>query len=185
MEPDEAIYLRYLAEERDADLEALLIRHREGLFLFLLSYVRNPEDAEDLMMDTFARLAIDRPPFDPRHPGSFKGWLYAIGRNNARMHLRKRRFLSVPLDEVLPSGDDLPDTSILKDEKNRALYRAMERLKPDYRRVLTLLYFDGLSHDEIALAMGLRIGQVYNLVKRGKAALRKALEGMGIDEARY
>ena len=65
-EPDELLYSRYVAREDAADLEALLVRHREGLFLFLLGFVGSPEDAEELLMDTFARLAVDKPRFDPR-----------------------------------------------------------------------------------------------------------------------
>ena len=52
-ETDERVYQRYLAGEEDA-LRVLLERHREGLTLFLLSYVRNMEDAEELMLDAFA-----------------------------------------------------------------------------------------------------------------------------------
>ena len=92
METDEEVYLRYMTTDDDADLEALLLRHREGLLLFLLGFVLNAEDAEELLMDTFANLAVDKPHFDSDRSGSFKSWLYAIGRNNALMHIRKRKY---------------------------------------------------------------------------------------------
>lgn len=91
METDEEVYLRYVNEDNDADLETLLIRHRDGLLLFLLGFVRNTEDAEDLLMDTFAKLALDKPDFEPERIGSFKSWLYTIARRNALMHIRKRK----------------------------------------------------------------------------------------------
>ena len=69
-ETDEALYSRYLETDDDGDLEILLARHREGLLLFLLGFVRNPEDAEDLLMDTFARLAVDQPRFEAYYPKS-------------------------------------------------------------------------------------------------------------------
>ena len=47
----EEIYLRYITEYDDKDLEALLAAYRDGLYLFLLGYVKNEEDAEELMMD--------------------------------------------------------------------------------------------------------------------------------------
>ena len=50
MVTDEEIYLRYRANDDDADLETLLIRHRDGLLLFLLGFVRNTEDAEELLI---------------------------------------------------------------------------------------------------------------------------------------
>ena len=184
-ETDEELYLRYVTEDDDADLEALLVRHRDGLLLFLLGFVRNAEDAEELMMDTFAKLAVDKPNFESDHPGSFKSWLYTIARNNALMHIRKRRYETVPLDESIPSDAELPDTILLREERNRKLYRALSALKPEYRRVLYLLYIEDLPHEEIAGIMSLSIRQVYHLVDRGKKSLRKTLERMGITNAQY
>ena len=179
------IYLRYITEYDDRDLEALLTAYRDGLYLFLLSYVKNEEDAEELMMDTFAKLAVDKPDFEIRKNGSFKSWLYAIARNNALMHIRRHKMEAVPLEEETISDADTPESALLKDEQNKTLYKALSSLKPDYRRALMLLYIEGLTYEEIAKAMGLRIRQVYNLIERGKKSLKKTLEGMGIDEARY
>ena len=179
------IYLRYITEYDDRDLEALLTAYRDGLYLFLLSYVKNEEDAEELMMDTFAKLAVDKPDFEIRKNGSFKSWLYAIARNNALMHIRRHKMEAVPLEEETISDADTPESALLKDEQNKTLYKALSSLKPDYRRALMLLYIEGLTYEEIAKAMGLRIRQVYNLIERGKKSLKKTLEGMGIDDARY
>ena len=183
METDEEIYLRYTAEEDDADLEALLIRNRDSLLLFLMGFVRNVEDAEDLMIDTFAKLAVDKPGFEYVHPGCFKSWLFTIARRNALMQIRKRKLETIPLDESLPSEAELPETVLLKEERNRKLYQAMSALKPQYRNVLYLLYMEDLPHEEIAQVMSLHIRQVYHLVDRGKASLRKMLERMGMTDA--
>lgn len=179
------IYLRYITEYDDRDLEALLSAYRDGLYLFLLSYVKNEEDAEELMMDTFAKLAVDRPCFEVRKDGSFKSWLYAIARNNALMHIRRHKMQAVPLEEDTVLDADTPESALLKDEQNKTLYKALSSLKAEYRRALMLLYIEGLTYEEIAKAMGLRIRQVYNLIERGKKSLKKTLEGMGIDDARY
>ena len=185
METDEEVYLRYMTTDDDADLETLLTRHREGLLLFLLGFVRNAEDAEELMMDTFAKLAVDKPSFVPDHSGSFKGWLFTIARRNALMHIRKKRYETVPLDESIPSDTELPDTMLLREERNRKLYQAMSALKPEYRRVLYLLYIEDLPHEEIAGIMSMNLRQIYNLVERGKKSLKKSLERMGITDAQY
>ena len=182
---DEDIYLRYIAKDDDKDRETLLTRHRDGLFLFLMGFVKNEEDAEDLLMDTFAKLAVDKPHFDPDRAGSFKSWLYAIGRNNALMHLRKHKYQAVPLDEEIVSDEETPESEILKSDRNKKLYQALRTLKPEYRQALMLLYFEGLSHDEIANSMGMRKKQIYHLVDRGKESLKKTLERMGISDAQY
>ncbi|MCR5792200.1 MAG: RNA polymerase sigma factor [Lachnospiraceae bacterium] len=185
METDEEVYIRYRKEDNDADLETLLVRHKDGLLLFLLGYVRCMEDAEEILMDTFARLAVNKPHFETRKKGSFRSWLYAIGRNNALMHIRKKKIQLVPLDESIPSANDLPDFTLLEQERNRKLYQALQKLKPEYRQALTLSFLEGLSHEEIAQAMGLRIRQIYNLMDRGKKSLKKELEEMGITDAKY
>ena len=101
------------------------------------------------------------------------------------MILRKRKLRTEPLHEGIPSEDNLPETVLLKEERNRKLYQAIATLKPEYRQVLTLLYLEGLSHEEISGIMGMNRMQVYNTVKRGKESLRKALERMGITDAGY
>jgi len=181
----EEVYLRYITEYNDDDLETLLVTYRDGLFLFLLNYVKSEEDAEDLLMDTFAKLAVDKPHFDPGRGGSFKSWLYAIAKNNALMHIRKGRMQTVPLEEELISEEDTPESALLKDERDRKVYSALGTLNPQYRTALELLYFEELSHEEIAQAMGVKIRQVYNLLERGRKSLRKTLEGMGVCDAKY
>ena len=185
METDEAIYLRYVQTDDEADLEALLIRHREGLLLFLLGFVRSEEDAEELLMDTFAKLAADKPPFDPRRPGSFKSWLYTIARRNALMRIRKRRIETVSLDENVLSETELPDMTLLKTERDRKLYQAMRSIKAEYRTALYLLFMEDMPHADIARVMRISIRQVYNLLERGKKSLKKELERMGMTDAQY
>ena len=185
LEGAEEVYLRYITEYDDRDLETLLVAYRDGLFLFLMNYVKNEEDAEDILMDTFARLAVDRPRFDPKRGGSFKSWLYAIARNNALMLIRKRKLQTVPLEEDILSAQDTPESALLKDERDKKVYAAMGTLSPQYRQALTLLYFEELSHEEIAQAMGLKVRQIYNLIERGKKSMKKLLEGMGINDAKY
>lgn len=178
----EEIYLRYIKYNDDRALETLLVTYREGLYIFLLGFVKNAEDAEELMMDTFAKLAVDKPRFEIRNGGSFKGWLYAIARSNALMHIRRHKMETVPLEEEMISIEDTLESAYLKDENNRILYRALSSLKPEYRRALTLLYIEGFSHDETAQAMGIKKKQVYNYLERGKAVLKDRLAQMGIKD---
>ena len=99
------------------------------------------------------------------------------------MQLRKGKLQTEPLREDAQAETDLPEITLLKEERNRKLYQAITTLKPEYRQVLTLLYLEGLSHEEIAGIMGMNRMQVYNAVKRGKESLRKTLERMGITDA--
>jgi len=88
---DEQAYERYLRGKEDA-LQVLLERYRESLTLFLFGYVHNMEDAEELMLDAFAVVAAGESRYLEK--SSFKTWLFGIGRNLARRHLRRQRLRS-------------------------------------------------------------------------------------------
>ena len=180
-ETDERVYQRYLAGEEDA-LRVLLERHREGLTLFLLSYVRNMEDAEELMLDAFAVAASGTARFSGR--SSFKTWLYGIGKNLAGKQIRKQHLHFHALSDAAdPSEKEMPELAVLKGERDRQLYEAIRRLPEDYRRVIYLLELEGMSAEEAARVLGKTRRQIYNLSYRGKMALKEALKGMGPEDA--
>ena len=180
-ETDEDIYRRYLAQGSENDLRALLLRHREGLTLFAAGIVGNLDDGEEVMLDAFAVVASGTSRFDGR--SSFRTWLFAIARKLAASRLRRRRFRLEPLENRADESIPGPDFEMLQTEQNSQLYQALDRISPDYRQVLFLLFFEEMSTEEAARVMGKSPRQVYNLAYRGKQALREALERMGFTYA--
>jgi len=180
-ERDEMVYARYLRDGREDDLRTLLERYRESLTLFARGIVRNLEDAEEVMLDTFAVAASGTARFDGR--SSFRTWIFAIARKQAISRLRRRRFRLEPLedraDETVPSSD----FDMLREERNLALYEALAQLPDDYQQVLFLLYFEEMSDEDVARVMRKTPKQVYNLAHRSKKALRDALVRIGLDDA--
>ena len=182
---DEVLYRRFLETRNEDDFRILLERHRESLTLFLNGYVHNPEDAEELMLDAYARAAAGTSAFSGK--SSFKTWLFAIGKKLALSHLRKTRFIAVPLEQGTDADETAPppEFQILREERARQLYQALSNLKEEYRQVLTLLYFEDMSHEELGRVLGKGRKQIYNLAERGRKALREELERMGSDYAQY
>lgn len=176
-ETDEAVYRRYLANGDENDLRTLLTRHREELTFFLYGILHNMEDSEELMLDTYAVAASGTSKFSGK--SSFKTWLFAIGRNLSLKRLRKIRFGFLPLDENIVAGTGIPDVEILGQERNSKLYEALEKIKPEYRNALHLAFFENMSSEEISVVLKKNVKQVYNLVSRGKAALKTELEKTG------
>ncbi|MBR6020079.1 MAG: RNA polymerase sigma factor [Lachnospiraceae bacterium] len=175
---DEELYNRYLKYQDEADIRVLFERHRDGLILFINGFVHNLADAEELMIDSFAEVSAGKSIFMWR--STFKTWLFSIGKKLALMHLRKAgRVEFVPVDDEQPDRSETPDLQILEEERNRQLYGALAQINPDYSRVLMLLYFDGMSHEEAAKVMGKNKKQIYHLVERGKKALREIMEKEG------
>lgn len=186
METDELIYSRYLADHDEADFRILLERHRESLVLFLMNYVHNIDDAEEIMLDAFAEAAAGA-----RFSGksSFKTWLFSIGKNMALARTRKRRFFFSSVEEeeidIEDDSSEPPDMEIFKEERKQHLYKALNSLNKEYRQILILLYFEEMSHEEVERVMGKNRKQIYNLAERSKKALKEELERMGFDDAQY
>ena len=176
-EKDEVLYRRFLDTRNEADLTILFERHKDALTLFLYGYVHNMEDAEELMIDSFAEVAAGRTIFAGR--SSFKTWLFAVARNLARMHLRRNRVETLSMDEAPEiAGDpsDGPEQMLLKDEQNRTLYQAMEKLDDQARQVLSLVYFEDMNYDEVARVLGKTRRQTYKIAERSKEKLKKIMQ---------
>lgn len=166
-------YRRFLAGDEGA-LEELIGIYREGLTLFIRGIVLDARDAEELMMDTFARFAVKGKRFEGR--SSLKTYLYAIGRNLALRHLKKHRWdRHLPLDENLAAPDD-PEMEMLRGEDNHRLYCALHQLKADYREALYLLYFEDMSYTEAGMVLNKTEKQIGDLAYRGRAALKAKME---------
>ena len=181
-EKDETIYSRFLATRSEEDLRILLERYRDHLMFFLFGYVHNMEDAEELMMDSFAEVAAGRTVFSGR--SSFKTWLFAVARNKARVHLRKRRPDTVAIDHIPEAADmtDNPEIRFLQDERSAQLHLAMMKLEPEAQHALHLIYFEDMNYDELAQVLGKSRRQTYRLADRYRSQLKKILKSEENDE---
>ena len=149
--------------------------YKDGLILYLHSFVRNISVAEELAEDTFVKLGIKKPRFSEK--SSFKTWLYAIGRNVALDYLRRRsRHEMVPLDDCDALADaQTLENDFLREERKIVIHRAMNTLKAEYRQVLWLVYFEELSAREVAAVMRKSVHSVETLTYRARQSLRSEL----------
>ena len=98
-------YRRFLDGDDNGFVE-IVRDYKDGLILYLASFVRNISIAEELTEDTFVRLGIRKPHFSEK--SSFKTWLYAIGRNVAVDYIRKQaRYDTISIDECAELADNI------------------------------------------------------------------------------
>lgn len=170
-------YRKFLDGDENAIVE-IIRDYKDGLILFLNGIVGNIHTAEDLMEETFVKLLVKKPRYSEKF--SFRTWLYTIGRNAALDHLRHNSKRSdTPLDELeLADKQDL-EFSYIREEQKIMVHHALEKLKPDYRQVLYLSFFEELSNEETAAVMHKNKRQVENLLYRAKQALKNELEKEG------
>ena len=182
---DEIIYSRFLKEQDEALLAELFERHGQSLVLFLNGMVQNMEDAEELMLDSFAVIASGTVHYTVRKDSTFKTWLFAIARNKAKMLLRKRKFVFTSIDEEALADKNLPESEVFDKEERKELYKALSEINKDYRQVLYLTYFEDMKPEEIARVLNKSIKQIYNLTARGREALKTVLLRNGFRQGRY
>jgi RNA polymerase sigma-70 factor (ECF subfamily) len=128
-------YRRYLDGD-DSGITDIIRDYKDGLTLYINSYVNNIFTAEDLMEDTFFKLAAKKPRFSGR--SSFKTWLYAIARNIALDYLRKNSKVSdAPIEDL--SNCIVEESNVereyLRKEQEILLHRTMRKLKSEYFQV--------------------------------------------------
>ncbi len=179
MENGAGSYRRFLDGD-DKGLAELVEEYKDGLTLFLNGYVNNIVLAEELTEETFFRLITRRPRYSGK--STFKSWLYAIGRNVAVDFVRRNtRLLTVPAEEmeIYAAEEQTLEQEYLKEERKRMVHRALSGLAADYRTVLWLIFFEGFSNKEAAIALKKSDRQIRNLLYRAKQSLRSNLEKEG------
>ncbi len=172
-------YRRFLQGDDNAFVE-IIRDYKDGIILYLNGFVNNILTAEELTEDVFFKLITKKPKFNGK--SSFKTWLFAIGRNTAVDYLRrnsKQKELSA--EEVREIEDERLsiEQSYIKQERLLLIHRALEKLKPEYKQVLWLVYFEDFSQKETAKIMRKSVHSIETLVYRARLALKAELEKGG------
>jgi RNA polymerase sigma-70 factor (ECF subfamily) len=159
---------------------ALVRAVSDSLVRYAFCMVGEINAAEDIALKAIADFV-----YRNAHHGLPKSYLWRATYTKAIDYLRKKR-REVPLEgleDVLSAGDTAQD-SVEREERHRVLYTALRSLPKDYRNVLYLHVLDGFSIPETAKVMGKNVKQVYNLLARGKVALREwfAKEGYSYED---
>ncbi len=173
-------YRRFRDQGDESGLAEIIRDYRDGLILYLNGFVRNIQLAEELAEDTFVILGTKKP--KDKGIGSFKTWLYTIGRNTAINALKRRaRRLEISLDDCkqLTRDEEDLETAYIKKEQKITVHRALKKLKPEYHQILWLVYFEEFSHKEAATILKKSVHNVDTLVYRARKSLKTQLETEG------
>ena len=169
-------YRRFLDGD-DNGLVEIIRDYKDGLMLYINSFVRNIDTAEELAEETFVKIVIKKPKYNEK--SSFKTWLYAIGRNAALDHLRHKRKNDLQAEEFQNEDEESLEKSYIRKEDKLLIHKAIKKLKPEYRQVLWLTYFEDFSNKETAKLMKKSIHNIETLIYRARKALKTELEKEG------
>jgi RNA polymerase sigma-70 factor (ECF subfamily) len=150
--------------------------HSARVYRLAYRLTGNQHDAEDLTQEVFVRVFRSLANYTP---GTFEGWLHRITTNLFLDLVRRRariRFDALPDDaERLPSKDRGPAQVYDDTHFDHDVQAALDALPPDFRAAVVLCDLEGLSYEEIAATLDIKIGTVRSRIHRGRAQLRAAL----------
>ena len=179
VQSDERMVMAYLAGDQEA-FSFLVDRHMKHLYNFVLQLVSDRNAAEDIVQETFVKAWKHLSRFDQSK--SFKTWIFAIAKNTAYDHLKRKKTLPFSLFEneegenVLentPAENDHPEDILDREATKVELEAKLAALTPLYRTILKLHYQEDLSLHEISEILG----EPYNTVKsRHQRALKNLKE---------
>lgn len=173
---------RAKAGDREA-VNALVREHWQGLYRFVVYKVGHPEDAQELVQETWLRLVRSLPQYQPTG-APFKSYLYRIALNLITDFWRKqgRRPSAVELldcQQAVPQREQ-PEMQVLSQEMRSAILGVLQELPAEQRRAVELRLLGGLSVKETALLMERSEGAVKMLQQRALKQLRLLLATRGI-----
>jgi RNA polymerase sigma-70 factor (ECF subfamily) len=160
--------------------DQVVIEHRSRVYRLALRLTGNQHDAEDLTQDVFVRVFRSLSTY---RPGSFEGWLHRITTNLFLDQVRRRnRQRTEPLDlgaegwRHAPADPGADPAQLLADAHlSEDVRAALAGLPEQFRVAVVLCDVHGLSYEEIAAALGIKLGTVRSRIHRGRSMLRDAL----------
>jgi RNA polymerase sigma-70 factor (ECF subfamily) len=137
----------------------------------------NKHDAEDITQEVFVRVFRSLSSYTP---GTFEGWLHRITTNLFLDLVRRRariRFdpLADDAHERLGGREPTPAQAYEDTHFDDDVSAALDALAPDFRAAVVLCDIEGLSYEEIATTLDIKLGTVRSRIHRGRAQLREAL----------
>jgi RNA polymerase sigma factor (sigma-70 family) len=162
----------------------LMDRYRDAIYYMLLKMVNNASDAEDLTIEAFGKAFKNIQQYTPNF--AFSTWLFKIATNNCIDFIRKRKANHISLDhndeEHERATHDIqapvldPEESMINEQKIKLMHSIVSKLKPRYRKLIELRYFNEFSYEEIAEELELPIGTVKAQLFRARELLYNILK---------
>jgi RNA polymerase sigma-70 factor, ECF subfamily len=177
---EDAALVRRMVDADETALGALYDRWVRSLYSLVLHLLRDPDEAEDVVEETFWQAWRKADSYEPSK-GAVSTWLLTIGRRKALDRLRARkRNREDPLEDErgfsdLPSTSPDPVSEAEGSELREHIRTALRELPQEQREVLELGYFSGLSQAEIAEKTGQPLGTVKTRMRLAMQKLREPL----------
>lgn len=159
------------------DWEGIVAEHSARVYRLAYRLSGNRQDAEDLTQDVFIRVFRS---LDSYEPGNFPGWLHRITTNLFLDRVRRKSRLRMDgfgdgAEDRLLSHEVLPESAVHDANFDPDIEKALASLSDEFRVAVVLCDIEGLSYEEIADVLGIKLGTVRSRIHRGRTQLRETL----------
>lgn len=183
--PDSSRLIERCIEGDEQAIEMFVRQHETDVFRLTLSILQDPGEAHEATQDTF--IAALKTLSKYQEKSSLKAWLYTIAVNASRSRLRKRNVLEKLRNALTivfqfeTRKQPTLEESVIQNEKETAIWNALNGLDEKHRMVMVLRYFQDLPTKEIAEILSIREGTVHSRLHAARDRLRDALTGLQRD----
>ncbi len=159
---------------------ALSERHLRRMIAVAQRVLGNAAEADEVAQEAFLRLWRYAPNWDPKGTGSVRTWLSRVVTNLCLDTLRRRRSVSLEEEGDIEDPAMGPVEALGREDRRRLVRRLLLKLPERQRLAIVFSYFEEMSGQEIAAALGVSVGAVESLLVRGREGLRRGMREMGI-----
>lgn len=157
--------------------DEIVAEHSAQVYRLAYRLTGNRQDAEDLTQDVFIRIFRS---LDSYAPGNFNGWIHRITTNLFLDRVRRKTRIRIDpfaegVEERLVGSEPLPELAVHDAGFDPDIDRALAALPHEFRLAVVLCDVEGLTYEEIADVLDIKLGTVRSRIHRGRTQLRSAL----------
>lgn len=171
--PDADLLIGYRANRDKKIIGELYNRYGHLVMGTCLNYLKNKDDAEDIVMEIFMTLGEKIIKHEINY---FKSWLFVLTKNNCLMALRRKKHTNIQLNEELVAHSDEVEEKELKEIKLNELEIAIDELDPPQDDVIKLFYIQQMTYKEVGEKLNLTLNKVKSAIQNGKRNLKIKLK---------
>ena len=188
---DQQLVSTYL-EGNVSALETLVKRHKDRIYSFIISKVRNQELADDIFQDAFFKVIKSLQKGKYNEEGKFLPWVMRIAHNLVIDHFRKAKRIPITVKpkseyddfdifDIISSGEKNSEHTIMEGEQHEQLRKMVQELPLEQRQVLVMRHYEELSFKEISEKTGVSINTALGRMRYALINLRKIMEEHRVD----
>ena len=173
---DDKSIIRLIQQGDHGAFSEIVHRHSKRFYSIAYRLLFNKHDAEDIVQEAFLRLWEKSELWNPNREAKFTTWFYKVVVNLCIDHNRKKT--TVPLTEEIKTTDktDGQEGILNKKQSQDILNRCIQELPERQQLALNLCFYEGLSNQEAADIMGVKIKALHSLIMRAKTTLKEKVK---------